>query len=98
LKRHGLLPNTKDILTLDALWYLNQKLLINEEFLQRSRKWRGILLPRTGQKAGDAIMKLYESGILHSMTQFDGFRKNKVLKSNGAQSFWTRLHKEVKSR
>jgi hypothetical protein len=97
LERHGLLPNAKDTLTLDALWFLNQKQLITKKFLDRAKKWRGILLPRIGMQGADAIVRLYETGILHAMSQFNEFANESELKSDGAMRFWKRLAKELQS-
>lgn len=91
LERHGLVPNAKDMFTLNALWLLNQQQLVDQEFLKRAQKWRGILLPRNGNAAAHAIMKLHETGIIEAMARFDNFHENGELKSDGAEEFWKKL-------
>ncbi len=95
LERHNLLPNRKDMLRLNALWYLNQKYVVDEKLLQRAKTWRGILLPRNGTDAANAILSLYETGILYAMTQFNQSDESIELRSDGARNLWTKLATEL---
>ncbi len=95
LERHKLVPNKKEMRVLNKLWFFNQKTSVTEEFLRKAKTWRGIVLPRIGVQPSDAILKLYEAGILHAMAKFDRFSESDELKSDGAREFWDRLQKEL---
>jgi hypothetical protein len=95
LKRHGLMPGSSDEKKLAQLYYFNKTSFIDKNFLNRAKNWRGIEIPWIGVEAGVAIARLYETGVLQSMTSFQQKRFIPELRSDGSRMFWERLKIEL---
>lgn len=98
LARHGLVPSAGDRQVLERLFGENRRELITEEFRRRARSWRGMMLPTAGWQAGEAVLRLRESGILAAMADFAGFRDEVELHGDGVRRFWRELEKRVEGR
>jgi len=95
LKRHGLMPNDSDEKKLARLFYFNQTSLIDQPFLGRAHHWRGIEIPWIGVEGGVAITRLYQSGVLKAMSNFESSNSILELRGDGAKLFWERLSMEI---
>jgi hypothetical protein len=97
LKRHGLMPNDSDEKKLAQLFYFNQTSKIDPKFLERARNWRGIEIPWIGVEGGVAIVRLYETGVLKAMGEFQNSSTELEVQGNGSSLFWERLSGELGS-
>lgn len=98
LSRHGLIPAEADKEILEHLFTTGESKEINKEFLDKASLWRGLVLPVEGRKAGKAILKLIETGVLVSMMDFAGFFEHSELSSYGVELLWARLAVGVKKK
>lgn len=95
LRRHALIPSFEDQAALDDSEKLEE---IDAEILKRARSWRGILLKRRGDSAGENILKFREKGILKAMCDFSGFMDHPELSGDGVESFWENLYLRVREK
>lgn len=96
LRRHGFIPDQYDEEKMERLMRGEAK-TVESELMARARRWRGVLLPRAdGKLAGEAILRLRESGILAAMVDFSGFSSHPELSPRGVELIWQKLSVEVK--
>lgn len=95
LKRHEYIPNDEDQKYLNELFHGSTDLSFLPHILKQARKWRGIVLPVSGEHAGYAVALLKELGILSVMVEYS--RKDMSLeeKDDGVKRFWERLRDEM---
>lgn len=95
LARHELLPSPRDRLRLERFLRFGERRLIDQPFLTRAERWRGLMLPTSGWEAGMAIEKLRRSGILAAMVDFTGYMEHAELRGDGVKQIWKILAAKV---
>lgn len=98
LKRHGLIPNDNDQNIIFNLFNKTKRESVDQEFLQRARQWRGLLLPKNDDHAGRVIYWLKKTGILSNMMNFQEFTQSEEVSGNGVDIFWKKLEERVKNK
>jgi len=96
LERYGLIPDINDQKIIFNLYEKENRAKIDSDFLKRARKWRGLLLPKNGYKAGRVVFWLKKTGILVNMMHFEGFPKSEELSGESVKIFWNKLEGLVK--
>ena len=98
LKRYGLIPDQYDQNIILNLYKKAKREYVNPEFLIRARKWRGLLLPKNGDRAGRVIYWLKKTGVFSNMINFQGFPQSEEVSGNGVEIFWKKLEEEIENK
>ncbi len=97
LQRQGLMPDDHDQASLTRLYLRKDIKDINVDFLERASGWRGVLLPKRGNVAGRAILRLKRAGILSAMVNFKGFSPDTEINEDSVSIFWDKLGKAAQT-